>query len=36
MTFDHNTGNLYWANFFVYTATESQNFYEHNLLFNWI
>ena len=32
MTFDHNTGNLYWANFFVYTATESQNFYEHNLI----
>ncbi len=32
MTFDHNTGDLYWANFFVYTATESQNFYEHNLI----
>lgn len=31
MTFDHNTGNLYWANFYVY-ATESQNFYNHNLI----
>ena len=32
MTFDHNTGNLYWANCFVYTATESQSFYNHNLI----
>lgn len=32
MTFDHNTGNLYWANCFVYTATEYQNFYNHNLI----
>lgn len=32
MAFDHNTGNLYWANMYVYVTTESQKNYQHNLI----
>lgn len=32
MTFDHNTGVLYWTNMFVYRNTESQEFYRHDLI----
>ena len=32
MTFDHNTGDLYWANCYVYLNTESDEYNRHDLI----